>query len=493
MKANGNFFQAALKKPCLTAMLAVSITVLHAQVSFVGNGQQLNQASGRNVVLGDFNKDGALDAFVVNAGDYRVYFGDGRGQFSDGGQRLTSFSGWTTPAAGDLNGDGRLEVITGKTIWMNDGQGRFTAQTGAIETGESGDLSVKLADLNGDGRLDIFAIRNYAAMRVYLNDGSGRFLDSGQRLGDGTIGGGQLAHIALGDIDGSGSFDAVTAGWRWNGSTQCPNHVWLNDGQGVFRDSGQLLDEGASHVHGLALGDFNGDGRPDLVMGIQDAARSGRIYLNDGSGLFTGGGNLGGARGENAALGDFDGDGSLDVFTALSAPPSRVWLNDGKGIFRDSGLRLGPVTCWNWDAAAGDFNGDGKTDVFVVACMLADVSQGAPAQVWLNATSPAKVEDENGGQLNPCPFHLNQNAPNPFNPSTTIRYHLNKASDVQLAIYDMTGQKIRILQDSFQNEGEYSLMWNATDGHRNPVSSGIYFCLLEAGGQVLHQKMILIR
>ncbi len=356
-------------------------------VQFAANGQQINQASGRNVVLGDFTGDGVLDAFVVNTSDYRIYFDDGQGRFTDSGQRLTSSSGWTTPATGDINGDGRLEVITGTTVWLNNGQGRFTAQTGLIETAEGGSLSVKLADLNGDGHPDIFALRNYAAARVYLNDGQGRFRDTGQRLGDGTIGTGQLALIALGDLDGNGTIDAVTAGWRWNGSTQCPNHVWLNDGKGNFHDSGQLLDEGASHVHGLALGDLNGDGRPDLVMGIQDAARSGRIYLNDGTGRFVGGPNLGGSLGENVALADFDGDGTLDVFTTLHAP-NRVWLNDGSGIVRDSGLRLGPTTTWNWDVAVGDLNGDGRMDAVVVASQLSNVSQGAPAQVWLNTTPP---------------------------------------------------------------------------------------------------------
>jgi FG-GAP-like repeat len=362
-------------------------TLTPAELSFVENGQQLNQAVGQGVALGDFNVDRALDAIVVNGDDYRVYFGDGRGQFSDSGQRLTlAASGGEEPTLFDLNGDGRVEVITGTTVWLIDSQGRFTAQPLEIESTETLQLdTMQFADLNGDGQRDLFALRSYTASRVYLNDGHGRFRDTGQRLGDGTIGDGRLALVALGDIDGNGTVDAVTAGWRWNGSTPCPNHVWLNDGQGNFRDSGQLLDEGASHAHGLALGDLNGDGRADLVMAIQDAARSGRIYLNHGNGRFVGGPNLGGAGGEGVALGDFDGDGTPDVFVAQSTPPSRVWLNNGSGTLRDSGVRLGS-NCFR-GGAVGDFNADRKLDIFAVGAVWTGGGQTpAPARIWLNTT-----------------------------------------------------------------------------------------------------------
>jgi hypothetical protein len=361
-------------------------------VSLIETGQRLNKLAGVGVALGDLNKDGNLDAFVVNQqnspdGDgYRIYLGDGRGRFTDSGQSLIG-SDFGTPAIGDINADGRLEAITGSTVWLNDGQGNFEAHPELIEGVTPGQLSlVKLADLNGDGSLDIFAILQYGAMRVYFNDGQGHFRDSGQKIGDGTIGSGQVALIALGDINGDHSIDAVTAGWRWDGSVPCPNRVWLNDGHGTFSDSGQLLDEGASHVHGLALGDLNGDGHLDLVMGIQDQYRNGRIYLNDGQGRFIGSEDLGGVLANNIALGDFDGDGSLDVFLTGSGQPNALWLNDGTARFRDSGLRIGDPGIWSWDVAVGDFNGDGKTDAFVVACLAADTTRGSPAQVWLNTT-----------------------------------------------------------------------------------------------------------
>lgn len=365
--------------------------VLSAQVTFINNGQQLNRFIGRNVALGDFNNDGAIDAFVNNSDNFLIYFGDNHGQFIDGGQQLTRLSEiYGKPAIGDINKDGRLEVITGTTVWMNDGNGFFSPDTNLIESEIGEELgNSKLADLNGDGNLDLFSIANNA-MRVLFNDGNGHFQDSGQKLGDGTIEGGSIAHLAIGDINGDGFIDAVTAGWRWNGSVSCPNRVWLNDGAGNFTETGQQLEEGQSHVHGLELGDLNGDGFPDLVMGIQDNSRSGRIYWNDGTGNFTGGANIGSRSGENVALVDFNGDGIPDVFVSQSTPPSRLWLNDGNGNLSDSGVRLGN-NCY-WDVAVGDFNNDGKPDAFTVGCIWNNNGLSpAPAVIWLN-TRAKKVE-----------------------------------------------------------------------------------------------------
>jgi hypothetical protein len=354
--------------------------LLQAQVTFESNGQQLDRISGRGVALGDFNEDGSIDAFVGTGNRYMVYFGDGRGQFTNSNQNLTTSSNYyNSPVVGDINHDGHLDVIAGSSTWLNDGQGSFTAGTTA-----TGNIStVQLADLNKDGHLDIFAIVDYSASRVYFNDGAGNFTDSGQRLGDGTIGTGQIAEIALGDINNDGSIDAITTGWRWNGSTECPNQIWINDGAGNFTLSEQRFEEGNSHVHGSNLYDLNSDGWLDIILGIQDGSRSGRIYLNDKTGNFIRSSNIGSRNGEDVELADFNRDGIIDIFIAQSQQPSRVWLSDGQGNLTDGGARLGSH-CY-WDTAVGDFNNDKKPDVFAVGFIWGSGGT-ARMEVWLNTT-----------------------------------------------------------------------------------------------------------
>ena len=374
-----------------TALLAVSLP--SSEVRFVQNGQQLNRLAARGVALGDLDGDGCLDAFVVNqktqdGEGHRVYFGDCHGRFRDSGQILPDASGFESkPAVGYVNGDGKPDVITGKTVWLNDGKGRFEAHPESIPG--TGELDViRLADLNGDANLDLLAITSWRSMRAYLGDGRGHFRDAGQRFGQGIIG-----SIALADVDGDGSIDAVSAGWRASAGDPCPNRVWLNDGKGDFRDSGQVLDQGERHVHGTALGDVDGDGRPDIALALTTPGSAGKIHLNDGKGRFRDSGQtLGHQWAHSVALGDLNGDGHLDIFLACGNPgsgtPNEVWLNDGRGRFRDSGLRLGDA--FSSDVALGDLNGDSRLDAFVANLRVADdssnppVFRGSPVEVWLH-------------------------------------------------------------------------------------------------------------
>ena len=103
------------------------------------------------------------------------------------------------------------------------------------------------------------------------------------------------------------------------------------------------------------------------------------------------------------------------------------------------------------------------------------------AKFSFNDPSGAKTS----GQF-PSECQLLQNYPNPFNPSTTIRYHLSVPSDVSLCIYNMLGQEIKTLVDSYQNIGKYAIGWQA-DG----LPAGIYFAQLRYDSIVETKKLIL--
>ena len=90
------------------------------------------------------------------------------------------------------------------------------------------------------------------------------------------------------------------------------------------------------------------------------------------------------------------------------------------------------------------------------------------------------------------PF-LSQNWPNPFNPSTTIRFGLDGPGFVQLRIYDARGALIRTLVDEQLGEGAHDVVWNGNDSAERPVSSGIYFCRMISGEVAFTRKMILLK
>jgi hypothetical protein len=83
--------------------------------------------------------------------------------------------------------------------------------------------------------------------------------------------------------------------------------------------------------------------------------------------------------------------------------------------------------------------------------------------------------------------------PNPFNPVTSIRYNLPQAGLVKLQVYDLMGREIRTLTAGFENAGEKSAIWDARDNQGAMVSSGVYIYRLEAGEQVLSDKVILLK
>lgn len=102
--------------------------------------------------------------------------------------------------------------------------------------------------------------------------------------------------------------------------------------------------------------------------------------------------------------------------------------------------------------------------------------QGIPIGIENNSANIADI------------FKLNQNFPNPFNPSTNIKFSLNKSSDVRLSVFDSSGKLKTILAESYYRQGEYSIEWRA---HEEP--SGIYFCKIETASGSQTIKMLLIK
>ena len=113
-------------------------------------------------------------------------------------------------------------------------------------------------------------------------------------------------------------------------------------------------------------------------------------------------------------------------------------------------------------------------------------------RIVFSMNAPTVVDDTNGEGI-PSQFTLHQSYPNPFNPETAIRYQLSSAGKVELAIYDITGRRVRVLVRGVQNAGVHTAVWDGRDHGGRAVASGIYLYRLVSREQVRTRRMVLMR
>lgn len=178
--------------------------------------------------------------------------------------------------------------------------------------------------------------------------------------------GGQGSSVDVGDLDKDGDLDIVFGMGR---HTPEPNLIYLNRGKGVFFGgrSWTVGPEAADKTKAVKLGDMDGDGDLDLVVG-NEAADPGRVYINDGRANFIPGSvfttrfTYGTEDTRALALADMDGDGDLDIIAGNWGTQDFVYLNSGKAEFTDK-RAFGPRAGYTIALAVGDVDGDGDLDV----------------------------------------------------------------------------------------------------------------------------------
>ena len=149
-------------------------------------------------------------------------------------------------------------------------------------------------------------------------------------------------------------------------------------------------------------------------------------------------------------------------------------------------------------AAHGDVVSDGEVALSLVFRPMTEIedtvieiidNQTYDSEFGFNRLAlPAPVQL----QTRPEVFALANNYPNPFNPATTIKYALPQAADVELTVYNVVGQPVRTLVAEHQNAGRYVVEWDATNDSGHSLSSGMYFYRLQAGGEFLETKKMLL-
>ena len=126
---------------------------------------------------------------------------------------------------------------------------------------------------------------------------------------------------------------------------------------------------------------------------------------------------------------------------------------------------------------------------------------GANSLAALQAVADAAIEkydqltsiDENFSDALPESFGISSTYPNPFNPSASIRFAIDKAGQVELTVYNIMGQKVRTLVDEQRLPGTYEVTWNGRDGQGGEVASGMYFVRLRSDDRTSSKKMLLLR
>ena len=93
----------------------------------------------------------------------------------------------------------------------------------------------------------------------------------------------------------------------------------------------------------------------------------------------------------------------------------------------------------------------------------------------------------------PKRFALKQNAPNPFNPMTTIAYSLSEPTHVTIRVYSVAGKHVATLKDGVEDAGQRSVVWDGTSDSGQSVGSGIYFCSMTAGEFSDRKMMVLLK
>ncbi len=471
-------------------------------------GDLRNPEHAASIAFGDANGDGNIDVFLGNVGaDNVLYTGDGAGGFTDATPDIIRNAGDTdAPLWLDANLDGALDLFLGSASTHNvllrrDG-GDYADIASAALAGAS-PTHASAADYDADGDTDLYLVGD-AINQLFENIGGGGMVDATPLpLANGAPGG----MAAWGDFDGDHDLDIAIAS---------PSGV----GVSVFQKDGATFTPFHSEpgpTTTVSWADLDHDADLDLHLGrlgqnaiLKNEGGTFALQTSDDSGDLV-----------DITLADYDADGDLDIFVAnAEGSPNALWaaglsftnwlhidlvgtVSNGMGLGARVFATAGGVTQMRevqneHHSPTVEFGlGNAlQVDQLRIEWPSGIVQSTGPLEAGQRLTvqepETATVDLDSPSAL-PAAVALHANVPNPFNPRTTIRFELPEPGNAKLAIYDAGGRLVNLLAQGQRNAGYYDVTWDGKDTRGQSVASGAYYYRLEAAGEAITRKMLLLR
>ncbi|MCF7802402.1 MAG: S8 family serine peptidase [Candidatus Marinimicrobia bacterium] len=494
----------------------------------------MRQATTSGNAVVDLNGDGELE-IIFGAEDSLVHAYQQDGTELPGFPVVLGSKIEATPAIGDVDNDGDLEIVIGswdRNLYLIQHDG--TADTLMVSTGYLM-ATPTLANLDDDPELEVIQPGYDQRLYVINHDGSDLenfpiILPSAEKMTEGA---------AVVDIDNDGELEIIVGTWgsmlhafKMDGTeaegfpvelgdrlVSAPTVANIDDMDGpeiiigsdndelyAVDNTGEILWTFSDPTQNLRMtpgvGDITGDGMLEIFFSSYDR----NIYALDHTGELIAGWPVltGSTISSSPVLADVDNDGLPEIFVG-SDDNSLYGLNSlGEPI---SGFPIALKGRVRGTPTVANLDEDGDFEVIVGSDSLlavVDIKTAAgEAGYWATDRGnlmrtgvfgePFSAVEEDPNLGIPSEFALMPNYPNPFNPSTTIRFSVPVADQVQLIIRDIKGRQIATLYSGEVKPGEYALQWHGVDKTGRSVSSGVYLYQLITPVYTISRKMLFLK
>ncbi|MCH7975547.1 MAG: T9SS type A sorting domain-containing protein [Bacteroidetes bacterium] len=476
---------------------------------------------------GDLTGDGAPEIYFSNYDPGGLAFdvlliNDGSGVFTDetfarmGNLRNSAFG--TSTEIHDMDGDGDNDIVKISTLFdvapwndigvfvlFNDGAGFFSNW---MKPPSGAPYMFTVGDLDENGLRDIYIVddgQDYVDLAQSATpDVSIQYTQNTLSNSPRTTGFG--GNVKLADLDLDGDLDLAIADvdvdippCESGGGSNRKFTMLQNEGDatGTLSDPWGTQDNAWNvSTFDFALLDIDNDTDLDLLLGVCSGYM---VFLQDGSpAAFDL--NLGLGNGPNAdemaykwlARNPTEMELKAHVWMDISGPEGYFDVVFRAGLTLDPGEENVDRDIYTFLPGASD----GAYTVTLYSGQFDDVVLNTVTRTFIKSgstTIAAETSSAENSTALPETYRLNGNYPNPFNPSTTIRYAVPEEAHIRLDILDVLGRHVATLVDDIQNPGYYRVVWNGLNEGGTSVASGVYFARLQAGITLLTQRMLLMK